>query len=288
MGTLYIVGNGLDIHYGLKTKVSDFQEILGTKGVYNEIDNANDVLESYGVNWSGYEEALADIDLDEIELQNLISPDYLSDHESDRDGGILNMQMYLESINEAIQSSLREMAELANRETEQRGARGGRNVWPKNGDGILSFNYTSTLENLFFIPEGVPICHIHGFHENGEPLIFGYSDMKLDYIRGIEPSIEDWDYYEHMQREAICDFYYNWRKTLQIEKLRDFLGKCYGIDEVCVLGHSMGMVDLAYMEEIERVVHPAVWKIYCHGDNDVVKFNVKKYSFLSRIQLLYW
>lgn len=288
MGTLYIVGNGLDIHYGLKTKVEHFQKILETKGVYGEIGNAIDVLAAYGVDWSGYEEALADIDLSEIELQNLISPDYLSDHESDRDGGILNMQMYLESINEAIQSSLKEMAEIANRETEERGANGEQYTLPKVGDAILSFNYTSTIENLFIIPQSVPICHIHGFYENGDPLIFGYSDMKLDYIRGIEPSIEDWDYYEHMQREAICDFYYNWRKTLQIEKLRNFLDKCHGIDEVCVLGHGLGKVDSAYMEEIEQRVHPKVWKIFYHGDRDIVLHNIQRYSFVKKAQYFPW
>ena len=38
-----------------------------------------------------YEQSLNDIDLDEIEFRNEIQPDYLSDRESDRDGGIVNM-----------------------------------------------------------------------------------------------------------------------------------------------------------------------------------------------------
>ena len=86
MKTLYIIGNGFDLHFGLKTKTDHFIEYLKNQPVYNETDNAFNVFNSYGVNWYEYEQSLNNIDLDEIEFQNEIQPDYLSDRVSDRDG----------------------------------------------------------------------------------------------------------------------------------------------------------------------------------------------------------
>ena len=79
MKTLYIIGNGFDLHFGLKTKTDHFIEYLKNQPVYNEADNAFNVFYSYGVNWYEYEQSLNNIDLDEIEFENEIQPDYLSD-----------------------------------------------------------------------------------------------------------------------------------------------------------------------------------------------------------------
>lgn len=45
MGKLYIFGNGLDLHYKLKTKPSDFVYSLNDKQIYNETDNAAEIFE---------------------------------------------------------------------------------------------------------------------------------------------------------------------------------------------------------------------------------------------------
>jgi len=51
-------------------------------------------LNCYGVDWNEYEQSLNDINLDEIEYQNEICPDYLSDHESDRDTKISGKEVF--------------------------------------------------------------------------------------------------------------------------------------------------------------------------------------------------
>ena len=119
MGTLYIIGNGFDLNFNLKTRTEHFSEYLKHQSVYNEVGNALDVLDCYGVDWHEYEQSLNDIDLDEIEFQNEIQPDYLSDRESDRDGGILNMQMYVDSLSNAINTALEQMVENANNDVQQ-------------------------------------------------------------------------------------------------------------------------------------------------------------------------
>lgn len=288
MAKLYIIGNGLDLHYGLRTAPSDFRNILKTKHIYGGLDRAYDVLESYCVDWSEYEESLSDIDLDEIEDQNLIMPDYLSDHEYDRDGGIINIRMHLESLNEAIKSSLIDMVEKANRETEYRALLGEHYSLFGIDDRVLSFNYTSTLENLFDFAPQIPICHIHGFYDAREQLIFGYDQVKGNYRQKLESTPEDGDYYVDRQREMIDDFYQNWKKEIQINTLNGFLKQCNGIDTVVVYGHSMGRVDSAYMEQIEQILHPLRWDISYHSHLDAVLSNVKGYTFMPKIKLFSW
>lgn len=288
MGILYIIGNGFDRHFNLPTSPENFMKILKTKSIYNECDNAYDIMDTYCVNWSKYEQSLADINLDEIECQNLIGPDYLSDHESDRDGGILNMQMYLGSINEAISSALNDMVGAANAEVERKRLSGEQYQCFSEGDAILSFNYTSTIEKLFVLPENIPILHIHGFYEANSPLIFGYKNVKGNYKEKIEYSLQDGDYYITEQRKMIYAFYENWKKVIQMPYLNNFLMKCQGIDKIVVLGHSMAEVDSEYMEQIERVLHPEVWKISCHNDDIEVQMNAQMYSFAPKINFFPW
>ena len=86
MGTLFVIGNGFDLHFGLKTKTADFEDFLSEQRIEGEMDNALEILNTYGVDWSEYEQSLADMNLDIIEQENLSFPDYMSDRESDRVG----------------------------------------------------------------------------------------------------------------------------------------------------------------------------------------------------------
>lgn len=82
------------------------------------------------------------------------------------------MEQYTESLRSAVQNSLEVMVDNANNELKVK-APLLRN-FIKEGDSVLSFNYTSTLECLYDIPCEVPICHIQGFREKGEPLLLGF------------------------------------------------------------------------------------------------------------------
>ena len=106
MNTLYIIGNGFDLHHNLKTSTNDFKEILSNKKIYNQIDSALDTCGYFGVDWSEFENLLAHINLDEIEEQYLRYPNYMSDYERDRDGVIHDMELRIESLNNTINESL--------------------------------------------------------------------------------------------------------------------------------------------------------------------------------------
>lgn len=286
MRTLYIIGNGLDLYFKLKTLPEHFVEHLKEQHIYNNIGNAFDVLmDCYGIDWCGYEQSLNDIDLNEIELQNEIQPDYLSDHESDRDGGILNMRMYVDSISNAINSALEQMVILANNELEELSLHCPPIELFKIGDAILNFNYTSTIECLFSVPDNVPIFHIHGCYKQGEQLVFGYRSNENSYTADwVSSSDENEDYYIVQQREIVYAFYESWRKKLQIDNLKIFLDKCYGINRIVVLGHSMSAVDSEYMELVEKYLNPIIWEISHYSRGDIERIRLQNYSFQKKIK----
>ena len=321
MGTLYVLGNGFDICHGLDTSPERFLEILKSKEIYNETETAKIVFARYNVLWSDYESCLADIDLEEIAEEQMIAPDYLSDHEYDRDGGIFNMEQYTESLSWAIQESLELMVDNANRAlVYKRPAL--RNFLNPN-DAVLSFNYTSTLEQLYFIPENVQVCHIHGFRDNGEHLLFGFRDgiseeeyynkyFDKDVIEKMQKQIKDiqeddtltedekesesqyWhmcldnltghrNFYIDTQREVVYQFYQSLKKEIQIDKIRKFLENCKGIERVVVMGHSMSSVDGDYMEVIEEILRPCEWRISQYKNNPSAA-GVREYSFAKKVR----
>lgn len=285
MGTLYIIGNGFDLNFNLNTRTEHFSRYLKKQSVYNEVGNALEILDCYGVDWHEYEQSLNDIDLDEIEYRNEIQSDYLSDRESDRDGGILNMQMYVDSLSNAINSALEQMVINANNDARKLSMMSHKRKLFQSGDAILTFNYTSTIEYLFYLPYDVPIFHIHGCYEHGTRLIFGYKSNKSSYGDAWASIDEEyWNYYVAQQRESVYGFYDRWRKSLQIDNLKVFLSKCYGIDRVIVLGHSMSAVDAEYMELVERHLHPRSWEISYHNPNSIDDIRSQGYSFGSKMR----
>lgn len=281
MGTLFVIGNGFDLHFGLETTTADFEGFLREQDIEGEIDNAFDVLNAYGVDWSEYEQSLAYIDLSAVEADNLGFPDYASDHEYDRDGVIFQMKEYLDSINKAVNSALEEMVNAANEALEEGEILTSRPGLFQAGDAVVSFNYTSTVEMLFDIPDDLPILHIHGYYADDEKLVFGYGEMQGDYHTRLVPD-EDTDYYEEQQRQAIYEFYVGWQKKPRLKTLKHFLRACQGIDRVVVLGHSMGKVDAKYMELIEKIINPKKWEISYYYDPKPMENTLKRYSFKQK------
>lgn len=318
---LYVIGNGFDRHHGLMTDVDSFLNILTNKKIYPEMSNAIEFFDNYGVDWHEYENALSKMELDDFEEDYIVAPDYMSDRESDRDGGIENMRLCLSSISRAIMDSLTEMVENANQDLNSTNCKI-KNIF-RGGDAILSFNYTSTIERLYELPENIKILHIHGYYEDNDELIFGYKNGDRDYkykekhfnefaINSLNEKIKytkeredlteiekgniidsyeeeineltrDRDYYIDEQREQIIDFYHGWAKNFQLHNLEIFLKNCRDIDIVRVMGHSMAEVDSDYMEMIEKELNPKVWYI-SQFKGEPMQEDLRRYSFYSKIK----
>lgn len=282
MAKLYVIGNGLDLYFGLKTGTKDFENCLQKQRIYGFSGDALDILNSYGVDWSDYEQSLSNLDIDEIMVENEIYPDYLSDHEYDRDEGISNMKNLTICLHDAINNALQEMVAEADNELEVLKESGTPIRLFQSGDAILSFNYTSTLELLFEIPADVQIFHIHGFGTSGGPLIFGYQ-KGLYEEQWIGSYNEDQDFYITKQREVVYDFYQAWAKQYQLQSLATYLSKHKNINEVVVLGHSMGLVDAEYMNCINQIVQPFEWKISYYDPQKICGI-MQQYLFSNKFK----
>ena len=278
---LYIIGNGFDLHFKLPTKPSDFEDIFKNKRTYDGY-NAADVISVYGVNWGDYEASLADFCVDELAEENIIWPDYTSDHETDRDDGITNIEYYLKTLGTIMRDSLEEMVSKANELISSAPFTSKDKLLIDSNSPIITFNYTSTIERLY----GFKCFHIHGFYENGGELVFGYKEEIESKIgRELKSDFEeDHDYYVDTQKEMILDFYKSLKKRLRITELKDYLRTLGKIDEVVVMGHSMSDVDAPYFELIEEMMKPNKWIVYWHIDVP----NYKKYLFADRVELMEW
>lgn len=289
MKTLYIIGNGFDRHFNLKTSVDDYINCL--KQLNSNILNMNgfELFNNYGVNWGDYEQSLSKIDLFDIENNFISYPDYLSDHERDREDCIWNMNAVLDEFNTIKNQALCNMIKNANEDIEKFSINRDKFNQLCDADAIISFNYTSTLEKLFILKEDVKVLHIHGCYENdSNNMIFGYKKSIIDYKKRFANNIDDYDYYVETQKENIYKFYLNLQKKIQIDILSEFLSKINDIDKIIVLGHSMSEVDLEYMEYIHSTYKNARWYISYYEDSDRVINNISKYSFKDMINSFKW
>ena len=308
MAKLFIIGNGFDLFFELPTSTNDFVNQLEQKP-FECFESAKEAYLYYGVDWSTFEEGLASIDLEIISEEIVEGPDYMSDHESDRDGVIWTVQDYTDKLLQVREEALINMVQIAEDKIETLSTFFYPDFFDSTVDEIISFNYTSTIESLFNYSK--PIFHIHGFYKDNDYLLLGFGNESEDFyrfkarlnsetnlskeieindieqnknlsteekeekIRGVEYYYEEYeknggnDYYIDMQYELLIDFYIANKKEKQINKLKDYLKKLKHIDEVVVLGQGMGYVDREYFELVEQNIRPEKWTISARNGDEI-------------------
>lgn len=290
---LFIIGNGFDLAHDLPTSFEkDFKRIA-------ESNEANRYFwELYQTEipnmWSDFEYCLAKPDFNALEEIFVgYTPDYTSDHESDRDGIIT-----LADISGNLRESLYQFSKEAEDDIVNKKAKDVYLNWFKDEDYFLNFNYTHTLEILYNIDKS-RILHIHG--ENGcNNLILGYPKgcfrpekyeddprkkgrgpyVKIDvqnYIDNIE------DYYIRNAYEVLLKKCESFNKTYQLDKLNYFIGN-RSIDEIIVIGHSC-KIDFDYFDYLNTRFPDAKWIFNPHSYNDEININIliKKYKICNYV-----
>lgn len=291
---LYVIGNGFDLHHRLPTSTRDFIEII------ENIDN-NEYYLNAGADWNEYEEALSSFDLGNMTEQFFAYPDYLSDREADRDGVIFEMEQRMSEMHDIIDASLKEMIDNAEEIIdeicdEEPIAIENSKIFVDDSI-FLSFNYTSTIERIYGVNEKSRILHIHGYHPHNEALIFGYSEPSQSVLgdfaarnvnvpgfkREFNDETYDGDYYEQQQYEEMYEFYMSNRKSHKLLELSSWVGPYVdNVDEIIVLGHSMGIVDKPYFELLEETISPDKWTI-SQFQNNPDETHMQKYSFACKV-----
>lgn len=321
---IFIIGNGFDLNFKLPTSPDNYKKCLESftiEGSSSWLD-ASEFFSSYIENyWSDTEQNLANLDLISLSTDNIVPPDYLSDHESDRDGGIVLMEQLSDDVinarNEALALMVGE-ADSTHIDTSTI------NKTAFDNAVIINFNYTTTLERLYDLNKSA-VLHIHGCLEDGDRLIFGFKDdesynpeedfvtnavlnnrldeeiKEIESNRSLSRAEKDEqietlcynyesefnDYYVNEQEMALANLYNLNKKEFQFDKLKSFLNenivKNSKIEEVVVLGHSLNDVDSEYFELIEEYIRPKYWTISQYKSSPCLE-DLEDYSFSKKIR----
>jgi hypothetical protein len=276
LNTLYIIGNGFDLHHHLDTWYSSFGLFL--KKTYPDIyevllkylgladldeDNEDSLKDPL---WGQFEASLARMD-NELLIENHrnYAPNYGSDDFSE--GDAYAMQMY---INEIVTKATLKMKQAFEEFIE--------NVnYPETLENplvnldinalFLSFNYTDTLERYYKISRE-NIEYIHNKAGEGKGLILGHGIDPSEFEESNEQPPEDakqrelWEEYmssnyDHsleLAKDEIRGYFQDSFKPTQdvIAEKQVFFERLAEIDTVYVLGHSMSKVDLPYFIELKK------------------------------------
>lgn len=245
--TLYIIGNGFDLHHGLPTQYWRFKNYLEKvdREVYDWVDNYIAIDED----WAELEVSLADLDTENIvfELESFLVS-YSAEDWSD--AGHHDFQFEVKKVATGLSAGLqqhfadwiRSIPMPARDQVPQL-----LNSLDKEA-AYLTFNYTSTLTKLYDIASE-NILHIHGEGEDeSADLVLGHARAAADRSSLQGKLDEDTDT-RFAQAMGILDDYFE--KTFKpsariIEQQKPYFEGLKTIAQVVVLGHSLSKVDEAY------------------------------------------
>ncbi len=279
---LLIVGNGFDIHYGLKTSFKHFKEWYKVREDIDYFEGDLPLEE----NWSNIEDALSYIDYETIYEYALNSGgfnDYGSKDWKDRDHHV-HMQVtefllkfkidFLKYLLEEVESELLKLDYCFNTDFT-----------------AVNFNYTSTLEKFDVNSQ----MQIHGSIAN-KNIIFGHNNEKIkaDKFISLDEYISNGELVQELQNDPreleLIDLFVNINNNTlnknsesNLDKLRKFLNdKKY--EKIVFVGFSFGDQDKLYYNYLLNDVKCRRFEFYCYTAEDknrveeIVKDNLKEWT----------
>ncbi|MFV0576456.1 MAG: bacteriophage abortive infection AbiH family protein [Vibrio sp.] len=255
---LFIIGNGFDLWHKLPTSYKEFYQQY--KQYLDQIEHYfSDGLQEEEL-WSDFENVLGQFDdsvlIGENDFMDFSGNEFptqqmygLEDAVYDFSRDIINN--ITDSFTEWLKGiSLNKLAQQM--------------VFPNQAK-YISFNYTSTLQQLYAVPEA-DVNHIHGSLGKSGRLIFGHTQTVV-YARAEEDS-----YYT----EAIN----HGRKVLEVlqkpvndiirSNLTPWLNANKNISVITVIGHSLNNIDLPYFSRIVKEFPDAHWQCYSFNKKEAL------------------
>lgn len=269
---LYVIGNGFDLWHGIPSSYAQFKEYVRRHN--RDLFDAVDMYLPADEDWNDLESALADVDVDSI-IDDLghFMPAYSAEDWSD--SGHHDFQYEVDQVVQRLSTELR--------------ARFGEWIRtlmiPMPGTAtkllkgidvdatFLTFNYTSTLEDLYAVPDA-HVLHIHGeSRQKDSDLILGHAWNPVQR-RSLNdrPDIAEIDT-RLMEAHGILDDYFSRTFKPSEQLIREhqvFFDQLGVIETVHVLGHSLSDVDLPYFQALLRVpsVAAARWYVACRSEQE--------------------
>ena len=269
---LFIIGNGFDLHHGIRSQYSNFASYLELHDL-----NTFNIAEDYGVPekdlWNSLEERFAEVDVDQIED---VASDFLASYAAEdwSDSYHHDYEFEIEQICHAISTKMR-----------QNFADWVRQIKVPNWTSTpvqcidrkafyLNFNYTDTLQRVYGVP-GSQVLHIHGSASDPtDKIILGHGWSRDASDARSRFADENTDTRVAGGFQLIDDLLTRtFKPSAQIiARNEDFFGSLGTIDEVFVLGHSLAAVDQLYFESVLHSVRDdAKWIVSYHDNKEGTK-----------------
>jgi hypothetical protein len=282
MTALYVIGNGFDLHHGMRTAYKDFGAYFKCqhRDLYGEFETYFDVNEQF---WSRFEDRLAEFDADTLanNYTHTIKP-YTAENwnESDNHNYAFELDRVVKALSEGLLKIFTQWIRTIEIPTERDLTAPLERIDPKGR--FLTFNYTATLQKLYRVPDE-KVWHIHGAaHRQADRLVLGHGWRPKRAERSVarlDPESAD---PREMEGAKILDLYF--KKTFKptdtiIADHKAWFENLASVNDVRVLGHSLSDVDLPYLAEVKRCVHSdATWRISTRGDPDGLRRQVAKFA----------
>lgn len=257
---LYIIGNGFDLHHGLKTSYADFREYIKQKrrSLWEVL------LEVYGDApehkewWWNFEEMLGCIDYENIvKLKNGEALGFM------RVRNLLKGKLpplfgsWIEGINDKIEPD------------EELGI---------DSEALFfTFNYTIVLEKYYHVNEE-NVWHIHNSvndFKKGENPIVGHDSDRSELFKRLLKAREKNPNIRPDVSNTIMDEVLNGAKNVNGIIYRNAnehkFDQYVDIKHFEVMGFSCNNIDLPYIKEIMKVnsnIDDADWTLFCHKDGE--------------------
>lgn len=261
---LYIIGNGFDLHHGILSKYTDFENYIKIHD--RDLHYTIGLYFDSSLYWSDLEQALASFDADSL-IQN--TSDLLVSYAADdwKDSYNHDYQHEIDTVVKKLSGTLMKhfkcwlcQLDIPNSLDFKK------KLNYLDNDGMyLTFNYTNTLDNIYSVPDS-RILFIHGKSVNEDSnLILGHGWNPKERRQQHND-----DYYEQdiriIEGNHIIESYFQetYKPTHKIinsnlwffEKLRD-------IEIIYILGHSLSSVDIEYFKKIVQSIDSknVYWKV---------------------------
>lgn len=270
---IYILGNGFDIKHKLPTQYSNFKKYIENKNpaLHDQISTAfADTIgvEDIEVMWSNFEMTLG-----------MFNPEFFDnkiDYQVIYDAGTpkhnsydnLEIQNFFEEADYYVKLKIMFIKWIESINTDSVKIEEYKKF--KADDIFLTFNYTTTLQDIYRINEN-SIFHIHG--KVGGSLIIGHDKKYSDFLNhlsinreGVAESIfedsEDNVYMEQLQEGVarLTDTYYKPIKEELIPEMDEWLSLKEIPNEIEVIGHSFGEIDWEYFKFLKNKYQDIEWK----------------------------
>lgn len=296
---LYYIGNGFDLKHRMKTSYLDFKSYLKENERhlyyrfidmyrildYEDMANTDDPYISYEVDgteedifWSEFENNLAYISMDYIQdIVSLNESEFDIGKQYDPEWRKDELRKKLELYSE-LQSAFQNWADLIDRqEVNEKFSkpidffRYDKKCTSHKHDGegtdyFIVFNYTHTLENVYkILPEYIFRPHGAAGGKELEPQ-FGHGN--IGKIREIDELLDNVsDEYKKTAYEWAKAYLQKMKKDVNffVEDVEEFL-KYNNVhpDKICIIGMSMGEVDIPYLAKANKLYPDVEWIVSYH------------------------